>query len=164
MVLNAKQPTESSMNIAVFLVEDNALIRDSLVAALVDLANASVVHVSEGEAEAVRWLNSQQHWDIAVVDLFLKEGSGLGVLSALRTRKPDQLVVVLSNYATGEMHRRCTELGADAVFDNHRVGAVRRVLRHERTRTGRAVVAPLTMAALCAARWPAGWRLRRAPQ
>ena len=42
---------ESGMNIAVFLVEDNILIRDSLVAALVDLANAKVVHVSEGESE-----------------------------------------------------------------------------------------------------------------
>jgi hypothetical protein len=41
---------ESGMNIAVFLVEDNILIRDSLVAALVDLASAKVVHVSEGES------------------------------------------------------------------------------------------------------------------
>jgi DNA-binding NarL/FixJ family response regulator len=105
------------MNIAIFVVEDNVVIRDSLVAALVDLANAKVVHVSEGEAEAERWLQCEQHWDIAVVDLFLKEGSGLGVLSALRTRKPGQFAVVLSNYATDEMHRRCSELGADAVFD-----------------------------------------------
>jgi two-component system, OmpR family, response regulator len=55
--------------------------------------------------------------DLAVVDLFLKQGSGLGVLEACRIRSPRQRVVVLSNYATPDMRQRCTQLGADAVFD-----------------------------------------------
>ena len=56
-------------------------------------------------------------WDIAVVDLFLAQGSGLGVLRHLRARSPSQRAVVLSNYATADMRRRCREAGADAVFD-----------------------------------------------
>jgi DNA-binding NarL/FixJ family response regulator len=51
------------------------------------------------------------------VDLFLKQGSGLGVLEACRGRDCGQRVVVLSNYATPDMRRRCEQLGADAVFD-----------------------------------------------
>jgi two-component system OmpR family response regulator len=39
------------------------------------------------------------------------------VLEACRDRDPAQKVVVLSNYATPEMRRKCTLLGADAVFD-----------------------------------------------
>jgi len=38
-------------------------------------------------------------------------------LEACRTRRTGQRVVVLSNYATADMRRRCTQLGADAVFD-----------------------------------------------
>jgi len=56
-------------------------------------------------------------WDVAVVDLFLKEGSGLGVLRGCEQRAPHQLVVILSNYATREMRAQCLALGADAVFD-----------------------------------------------
>ena len=68
--------------------------------------------------QARSWLG--QHggaWDLAIVDLFLKQGSGLGVLEACRDRSTAQRVVVLSNYATPDMRKRCTQLGADAVFD-----------------------------------------------
>jgi DNA-binding NarL/FixJ family response regulator len=51
------------------------------------------------------------------VDLFLRQGSGLGVLAACRERKPHQRVVVLSNYATPDVRMRCAQLGVDAVFD-----------------------------------------------
>lgn len=73
---------------------------------------------AETEAEAVRWLaeNSEQ-WELAIVDLFLKQGSGLGVLQAVSTRRPDQKIVVLSNYATPDIRKRCAQFGVDAVFD-----------------------------------------------
>jgi len=58
-----------------------------------------------------------EDWDLAVVDLFLKSGSGLTILRACQTRGSHQHVVVLTNYPTSEMRRRCLELGADAVFD-----------------------------------------------
>src|SRR3569832_2114160 len=40
-----------------------------------------------------------------------------GVLEACRSRDTAQRVVVLSNYATTDMRKRCMQLGADAVFD-----------------------------------------------
>ena len=52
-----------------------------------------------------------------MVDLFLKQGSGLGVLQACTERRPEQKVVVLSNYATPDIRRRCAQFGVDAVFD-----------------------------------------------
>jgi two-component system OmpR family response regulator len=39
------------------------------------------------------------------------------VLEAFQARGPDQRVVVLSNYATPDIRKRCSQLGADAVFD-----------------------------------------------
>jgi DNA-binding NarL/FixJ family response regulator len=106
------------MALITFIVEDNKTIRDNLIPTLEDLANAAVVGVAETEAEAIEWLEAHRgEWHLAVVDLFLKQGSGLGVLAACRTRNEQQRVVVLSNYATPEMKSRCTRLGADAVFD-----------------------------------------------
>ncbi len=54
---------------------------------------------------------------MAIVDLFLKGGSGLGVLEAFWGRRSIQKMVVFSNYATREMRMRCAQLGVDAVFD-----------------------------------------------
>jgi DNA-binding NarL/FixJ family response regulator len=72
-----------------FIVEDSPVIRENLVAAL----------------------------DLVVVDIFLKSGSGLGVLKAAAALPASVKLVVLSNYATPDMRRKCLELGADRVFD-----------------------------------------------
>lgn len=106
------------MSLITFIVEDNPTIRENLIPTLEDLANVEVAGFAESEAEAIDWLAAHRDdWHLAVVDLFLKQGSGLGVLAACRQRGDQQRVVVLSNYATSEMRNRCTELGADAVFD-----------------------------------------------
>ena len=49
--------------------------------------------------------------------MFLREGSGLGVLAGCRQREPHQKVVVLTNFATPDIRQRSLALGADAVFD-----------------------------------------------
>ena len=55
---------------------------------------------------------------LVIIDIFLKSGSGLGVVQAARQASHDgSKVVVLSNYATPDMRRKCAELGADKVFD-----------------------------------------------
>lgn len=101
-----------------YIVEDNATIRENLIGTLEELASVEAVGMAETEDDGKSWLiaNSSQ-WDLAIVDLFLRQGSGLGVIAACRTRKPHQRVVVLSNYATPDVRMRCAHLGVDAVFD-----------------------------------------------
>ncbi len=109
------------MALITFLVEDNKTIRDNLVPALEDLVNGQVVGFAETESDALSWLASHpRDWQLLIVDLFLKEGSGLGVLSGCKVRGPGQRVVVLSNYVTADIRARCEALGADAVFDKSR--------------------------------------------
>ena len=101
-----------------YLVEDSPVIRENLIAALEELVDIDIVGTAESESVANQWLNHEPAgWDLVVIDIFLKSGSGLGVLAACRDRAPRQRLVVLSNYATADMRRKCTELGADAVFD-----------------------------------------------
>ncbi|MDQ0587272.1 response regulator [Variovorax paradoxus] len=101
-----------------FIVEDNLAIRETLVGTLREVARVDPVGQAETEDEGTRWLTGNpSQWDLAIVDLFLKEGTGFGVLEACRNREPRQKMVVLSNHLTPEMRHRCIELGADAVFD-----------------------------------------------
>jgi two-component system OmpR family response regulator len=77
-----------------------------------------VVASAESESEAIHWLaQPAQDWRLAIVDLFLRPGSGMKVLAACKNRQPQQKVVVLTNYATREIRKTCLNLGADAVFD-----------------------------------------------
>ena len=100
-----------------FIVEDSPVIRENLVAALEEMAPIDVVGTAEDETSALSWLSdSHNRCDLVVVDIFLKSGSGLGVLKAAATGSAAKLVV-LSNYATPDMRRKCLELGADRVFD-----------------------------------------------
>ena len=101
-----------------YIVEDSQVIRDSLIATLEELVPVSVVGTAESEMAAVQWLSHLDHpVDLLIVDIFLKAGSGLGVLRAAQKLKGHRTVVVLSNYATADIRRRCLELGADRVFD-----------------------------------------------
>ncbi|MBI2727273.1 MAG: response regulator transcription factor [Polaromonas sp.] len=106
------------MRLKTFIVEDNPTIRENLIATLEELASVEAVGTADTENEGKAWLTTRSgDWDLAIIDLFLKQGSGLGVLSACRNRKPSQKVVVLSNYATTDIRQRCAQIGVDAVFD-----------------------------------------------
>ncbi len=106
------------MRLKTFIVEDNPTIRENLIATLEELAGVEAVGTADTENEGKAWLTTKSgDWDLAIIDLFLKQGSGLGVLSACRNRKPSQKVVVLSNYATADIRQRCAQIGVDAVFD-----------------------------------------------
>ena len=101
-----------------FLVEDSPLIRQNLISTLEELLGVEVPGWAEDEASALRWLrNTSTDCDIAVIDIFLKSGSGLEVLRQVRPLRPDTKLVVLTNFATADMRRRCLDLGADRVFD-----------------------------------------------
>lgn len=101
-----------------YIVEDSKVIRDNLIAALEEMTPIKVVGVAEDEATAVRWLSeSNNHADLVVIDLFLKFGSGLGVLRAADTGAQGRTMVVLSNHATPEIRRKCREMGASKIFD-----------------------------------------------
>nr|WP_289623649.1 response regulator [Paracidovorax valerianellae] len=109
---------DPTVKLRTYIVEDNATIRENLIGTLEELAEVEAVGIAETEDEGKEWLaNNSGQWDLAIVDLFLRQGSGLGVLAACRNRTAGQKMVVLSNYATPDVRMRCAQLGVDAVFD-----------------------------------------------
>ena len=102
-----------------YIVEDSQVIRENLIATLEELVPVEVVGTAEDESSAVQWLmRPNNRFDLVIIDIFLKSGSGLGVLRSLRSlnNRPHKLVV-LSNYATQDMRDKCRDMGADRVFD-----------------------------------------------
>jgi len=103
-----------------FLVEDSPVIRSNLAAALEDLAPVEIVGHAASAHDAILQLETlieQDRCDLVIIDIFLKGGSGLDVLSQLSRLGAPARPVVLTNYATPEIRAECLQLGADKVFD-----------------------------------------------
>lgn len=122
--LNAKSvnPKETALQamhkLKTYIVEDSPVIRQSLIATLEELVPVEVIGTAEDESTAVQWLTQPKNaCDLVIIDIFLKGGSGLGVLRAVNGFSQQYTLVVLSNYATQDIRRKCLELGADRVFD-----------------------------------------------
>jgi two-component system, OmpR family, response regulator len=100
------------------VVEDNPTIRENLVSALEELTCLKVVGTSATEDEGIDWLQQNgQGWDIAIVDLFLSSGTGIRLVQRLVRQRPNQKIVIFSNYVNAGVRKRCAQLGVDAVFD-----------------------------------------------
>ena len=105
----------------VIIVEDSAIIRARLTEALAEIPNVEIVGQVETEADALSLLR-QSRWDAAVLDLQLKQGTGLGVLKSLAhgTRPANTKIIVFTNYAFPQYRDRSLSLGADYFFDKAR--------------------------------------------
>src|ERR1700691_496480 len=75
--------SETQSRLRVFLVEDSVLFRERLTEKLESTGNISVVGSADSEQSAIASLQTCT-WDVMVLDLHLKPGSGLGVLRALQ--------------------------------------------------------------------------------
>ena len=94
------------------------MIRASLIATLEELAPVRIVDTAEDEQHAVSWMSDPEHeFDLAIVDIQLRNGTGFGVIQAANGLLQRHKLVVLTNYATPSMRLKCLSLGADRVFD-----------------------------------------------
>ena len=102
-----------------YIVEDSPIILDNLVATLEELAPVQVVGSAADESTAVKWLlgMTQDACELIIVDVYLRSGSGLGVLRRAALADSQARCVVLTNYATPDMRDKCRLLGAHRVFD-----------------------------------------------
>ncbi|HSV34133.1 MAG TPA: response regulator [Ramlibacter sp.] len=106
------------MQLQAFVIEDNATIRENLIGTLEELTCVKVTGTCATEDDAVVWLDHHQDlWDLVIVDLFLKQGSGIHLAQRIKRHRPTQKIVVFSNYINASVRKRCAQLGVDAVFD-----------------------------------------------
>jgi DNA-binding NarL/FixJ family response regulator len=113
----------------VLIVEDSSIIRARLAESLSEIPNLEIVGEAANEADALA-LMRQAAWDVAILDLQLKQGTGLGVLKSLSQdlRPAGTRIIVFTNYSFPQYRARSLLLGADYFFDKarefHRVRAV----------------------------------------
>jgi DNA-binding NarL/FixJ family response regulator len=103
--------------IRVFLVEDTKQLQDVICDLLAGLGDFQLVATATTEAEANLWLAEHpRSWDLAIIDLVLEQGTGMGVIAHCRRTCPSGKVVVFSDYVTPGIRKYCLKLGAEAAI------------------------------------------------
>ena len=99
------------------LVEDHAAFRGAL-ALLLDLRPGMRVVAQCGSLAGCRALGGLlQTVDVALVDLFLPDGEGTGLIALLRGANPSVKVLILTASIDPGLPRRMAEAGADGVLN-----------------------------------------------
>jgi len=115
----------------VFLVEDSATLREHLGSMLSEISGVVLIGHAEDEAGAIKCINESTP-DLVILDLNLKNGSGIEVLKNIKQRHAKVKVMILTNHADEMYISRCMNAGADYFFDKSfqfmRVGAAIRQL------------------------------------
>jgi len=100
----------------VLLVEDSQLLAKHLLEQLASIPAVVPLDVAESEQQAIDDIASKSP-DLVVLDLHLKEGTGFGVLTAMRQLSNPPIAIVLTNYDLPQYRERATELGAQYFLD-----------------------------------------------
>jgi DNA-binding NarL/FixJ family response regulator len=116
-----RERVNGSSKLRVVIVEDSPIIRARLAETLSEIPNLEIIGQAESESDALSLLGGGE-WDAVVLDLQLKEGTGLGVLKKLKQegRASHTKVIVFTNYAFPQYRDRSLSFGADFFFDKAR--------------------------------------------
>lgn len=119
----------------ILVVDDHPIVRQGL-ARLFDREDGlAIAAEAEGADEALGWID-RDAFDLVILDIGLRQGSGLDLIGQIRTRAPDLPILVLSMHQERFYAERALRAGARGYLMKQAdpaeiVPAVRRVLAGE---------------------------------
>ena len=115
---NARATEEVPQPLRVFLVEDSPHVRDLLLDFLNEPGEVKIVGYADTEIDSVDAI-LKDPVDVVIVDLRLREGSGMAVIEKLRQAnlQPQPKIIVFTNHPFPEIRARAMQIGADYFFD-----------------------------------------------
>ncbi len=96
----------------VFVVDDSVVIRDRLKRLLAEVPEVQVVGEA-GDAQVALAEIREQRPDVVLLDIHIRNGNGIDVLSRLKQEQVGPAVIILTDYPYPEYRRLCLDAGAD---------------------------------------------------
>jgi len=109
--MKAKNQNGTARNCKVFIVDDHPLVREGLANLINQQTDVSVCGEAEDSASAISGIQSINP-DVVLVDISLKNESGLELVKTLGTQFPDLAVIVLSMHDEALYAERALHAGA----------------------------------------------------
>lgn len=100
----------------ILIVDDSATLRKDLKKLLNPIKSIEVIGEAIDAASAMRQCNALKP-DIMILDINLKNGSGIDVLEKMKKCPQSPVTIMFTNYSKGEFQKATKHLGADYFFD-----------------------------------------------
>lgn len=104
------QSEKKSPSVRVLVVDDEPLIRWSVVETLIE-RGFDVVEAPDGRT-AVSAIDGKQAFDVVLLDFRLPDSNDLTLLSTIRRQSPGSKVILMTAFGTPEVMRGALDLGA----------------------------------------------------
>jgi DNA-binding NarL/FixJ family response regulator len=99
----------------IFIVEDSPIIRGRIIAMLSPL-KMEIIGTSDEFNDALASIRETQP-DTVILDIRIKNGSGIDLLKIIKEEHPETRVIMLTNFPYPAYMKKCMDLGADYFFD-----------------------------------------------
>jgi len=120
--ISTQSPSVTALESKVLLIEDSPLLQTRLKAHLELAGRIRVAAIVDSACDAQSAMDAQA-FDVLIVDVELKQGSGMDAVRYARHRfgpSSPPLIIVLTNYAIPAVEVRCRQAGADYFLDKMR--------------------------------------------
>jgi DNA-binding NarL/FixJ family response regulator len=104
---------QSNKQIKVVLIDDHEIVRRGLSEYLADTGLVQICGTADGITGAITLLNKNKP-DMAIIDIGLKDSSGIELIKAIKKRFPFVIPLVLSMHSESEIVVRAVKAGARA--------------------------------------------------
>jgi DNA-binding NarL/FixJ family response regulator len=103
-------------SVQVAIADDSALIRERLIQKLVEIEGIQMAWQAQNASEAISAFQLLQP-EVAILDIQMRDQSGIEVLAHIKKASPQITVIMLTNCPLPPLRKRCLEAGADYFFD-----------------------------------------------
>ena len=100
----------------ILVVDDSPSLRKDLQKLLHPIKSLKIIGEAIDFAGAVRQCSDLKP-DIMILDIGLKNGTGIEVLAKTKKFSPAPIIIMFSNYSNGAFQKAAKRLGADYFFD-----------------------------------------------
>jgi DNA-binding NarL/FixJ family response regulator len=99
----------------VYVVDDSALLRQRLLRLLAELDRVEVIGEAEDRDQAIIEVTKLKP-HVVILDIQLREGNGIEVLTQIKQVQPSPTVIMLTNYPYPQFREKSMAAGADYFF------------------------------------------------
>lgn len=114
----------------VLIVDDSEIVSERLKAMLGEIPDVETIGQAKDPLEATRSFQGLNP-DVVILDIEMRDGSGINVLQKMKSDNRSPLVIVLTNQYYSQYRKKCKDAGADFFFDKSaEFDKVAEVLKH----------------------------------
>jgi len=100
----------------ILIADDSTLVRNSLKKLLLSLDNSLQIGESTNIQQTLK-IFQKLNADLIILDIRMPDGNGIEALKIIKKQKPEQKVMIFTNYPNALNRAKCKAAGAEYFFD-----------------------------------------------